>query len=403
MSRSGHYIDPALRALLESSLTPDDNDLHLTNLVDTPVLGIHGGSDTNVPVWHSREAVSILHTLGARNATLQEDAGEDHWYPTVFDNERVQSFLDSLLTGAPALRSKTPRHFTLTVSDPDASGSLHGWKIESLLLPGRLARLYVKLDGSGFAQVSTSNVESFSLDHLLCMCRTVQIGHSSIPVLPGSAGLTYFGLVDGAAWEANTSQQSGRSHPRSRIQNILSSPDSIVFVVSDDTKSRGLSVALRLAHDLHVYHRLDSEIMAQSKAQVLLETGGLPPGNLVYIGDPSSVFAQRILNKQETPFEVKGSVLEVNGQALDDYSTASIFLHPHPAGKTDSCMLFLLANSQSSLERVARLFPIRTGIAVPSWVVIGPSTDNIGAAGIRGAGIWSRDWDWNEALSIWII
>ena len=75
--RSAHFIDPALRAILESSLTPDDNDLFLSNLVDTPVLAVHGfvssskyrrrlidlpgrGADDNVPTWHSREAVGIL-------------------------------------------------------------------------------------------------------------------------------------------------------------------------------------------------------------------------------------------------------------------------------------------------------------------------------------------------------
>jgi hypothetical protein len=35
-------MDPAVRAILESSLTPDDNDLFLSNLVDTPVLAVHG-------------------------------------------------------------------------------------------------------------------------------------------------------------------------------------------------------------------------------------------------------------------------------------------------------------------------------------------------------------------------
>lgn len=41
-NRSAHYLDPALRAILDTSLTPDDNDLHLSNLVDTPVLAVHG-------------------------------------------------------------------------------------------------------------------------------------------------------------------------------------------------------------------------------------------------------------------------------------------------------------------------------------------------------------------------
>lgn len=35
-------MDPALRAILQSTLTPDDNDLFLSNLVDMPVLAIHG-------------------------------------------------------------------------------------------------------------------------------------------------------------------------------------------------------------------------------------------------------------------------------------------------------------------------------------------------------------------------
>jgi pimeloyl-ACP methyl ester carboxylesterase len=40
--RFSHFIDPALRAVLETSLLPDDNDLFLSNLAHTPVLAIHG-------------------------------------------------------------------------------------------------------------------------------------------------------------------------------------------------------------------------------------------------------------------------------------------------------------------------------------------------------------------------
>jgi hypothetical protein len=40
--RAAHFIDPALNAILESSLTPDDNDLFLSNLAHIPILAIHG-------------------------------------------------------------------------------------------------------------------------------------------------------------------------------------------------------------------------------------------------------------------------------------------------------------------------------------------------------------------------
>jgi hypothetical protein len=39
---SAHYIDPVLRSVLESSLTPDDNDLFMSNLANTPILAVHG-------------------------------------------------------------------------------------------------------------------------------------------------------------------------------------------------------------------------------------------------------------------------------------------------------------------------------------------------------------------------
>ncbi|KIM87649.1 hypothetical protein PILCRDRAFT_815224 [Piloderma croceum F 1598] len=62
MSRSQHFIDPSLRAILDTALTGDDNDLFMSNLVDTPILAIHGGRDDNVPTWHSREIFGVLKT-----------------------------------------------------------------------------------------------------------------------------------------------------------------------------------------------------------------------------------------------------------------------------------------------------------------------------------------------------
>jgi hypothetical protein len=49
-------------------------------------------------------------------------------------------------------------------------------------------------------------------------------------------------------------------------------------------------------------------------------------------------------------------------------------------------MLFMISSDMPGLERLARLFPIRTGVAVPSWVVLTNASDYIGAAGIHGAG-----------------
>lgn len=65
-----------------------------------------------------------------------------------------------------------------------------------------------------------------------------------------------------------------------------------------------------------------------------------------------------------------------------------MFMHPHPMAdmRQGLYILFILSGSISALERATRLFPIRTGVAVPSWVVTTNLADKFGAAGIRGAG-----------------
>lgn len=49
-------------------------------------------------------------------------------------------------------------------------------------------------------------------------------------------------------------------------------------------------------------------------------------------------------------------------------------------------MMLMIGESGGALERIGRLFPIRTGVATPSWIILGPSVDKLGAAGIVGAG-----------------
>jgi len=49
-------------------------------------------------------------------------------------------------------------------------------------------------------------------------------------------------------------------------------------------------------------------------------------------------------------------------------------------------MLMMLYHDGQSLERAARLFPFRTGIMAPDWVVVGDRMDAFGAAGIDAAG-----------------
>ncbi|KAJ7090213.1 hypothetical protein B0H15DRAFT_779111 [Mycena belliarum] len=371
---SAHFIDPAVRAILESSLTPDDNDLFLSNLVDTPVLAVHGGSDENVPVWHSREAVSVLQAWNAAaNVTFREDAQKPHWYSSVLKNDRVQQFLNNLLTSSFS-RVRSNR-FTLTVAVPAESGSMHGWKIERLRVPGHLARLTVhSLDDK--LHVVTSNVDRFTLLADMWNIESFYVDNNLVAVTPESlhSGVLAFESDGRRGWKG--------PQVSARIQSFLSTTAPFRLIPLDNSNSRDLSLALRIAHDLNAYHRLDAEIVPDYGGARDLQDC---VGNILIIGDAGSPFLPDLLNSSKTPFQMEHKRLMLRDTTLDESGLGILFLHPHPENMSGR-MLFLLSTDASGLERAGRLFPIRTGVTVPDWLITSNRADQTGAGGVIGAG-----------------
>ncbi|KAJ7074338.1 hypothetical protein C8F01DRAFT_1043491 [Mycena amicta] len=405
MSRSAHFIDPSVRAILETSLTPDDNDLFLSNLVDTPIFAIHGGADDNVPVWHSREAVGILKTWNAKaNATFREDPGMQHWYPEILDNDQVQSFVHEIFSSRKNL-SRANTSFTLTVAIPAESGSLHGLRIDCLVTPGRLARLTAHIQSDNKLHILTTNVERFSIISDEWDTSSIYIDNHMLEV---SDGAVSFERQRQKIWKVATSIEARGPQPSGRIQSFLSSSGPFQLVVLDGANPQHLSLALRIAHDLNAYHRLDSELLIGYEALQNAE------GNILIIGNTSFPDLADILKDSQTPFRVDNHKIILQDTVLDEAGLGILFLHPHPGNKMGQ-ILFLLGTDSTGLERAGRLFPIRTGVTVPDWLITSSPADQIGAAGILGAGrvlyamyfrvlirsrrVYGNNWSFNDAIS----
>ncbi|KAF8197391.1 hypothetical protein BJ912DRAFT_1078312, partial [Pholiota molesta] len=393
---SGHFVDPILRSILESSLTPDDNDLHVTNLVDTPILAIHGGSDENVPVWHSREVVGTLKTwYPSANVTFIEDPGEGHWYFNILKRPEVQTFVADLFLRGPAVESES---FTLTAANPHECGSLHGWKIEQLLIPGRLARLHIRKLNQYRYSIEASNVHKFSIP-------TRNTPHEiliddQILSVQRYQSETQVHRVGPGKWRVNSSALERVAQPPGRIQSILSTPGPITIIISATSVAHELSVAQRLAHVLQLYHKIDSEIVPEPVVLAQIEDGSWPAGNVVLIGLPSSLLVKGILAKNKTSVSIIDSIVHVGGRRFSKPDQAIFFSHPHPMrGDSESFMLFILYSNISGLERAVRLFPFRTGVAVPDWLVVDDRMDAFGTGGIQAAGVWNTDWKLSDAMS----
>ncbi|KAF7295253.1 hypothetical protein MIND_01064200 [Mycena indigotica] len=389
MSRSAHFIDPAVRAILETSLTPDDNDLFLSNLVDTPILALHGGADDNVPVWHSRETLSVLKTWDSGvNATFREDPGMPHWYPDIMINDRVQSFIDQVFSS----QSRAPPNtFTLTVAIPTESGSLHGFTIECLTTPGRLARLTVHVSANGQLQVSSTNVQRFSIASGKWNLSTIVIDNSPLLHIAPDLVTATFERLNRKSWKLADAIEGAGPQPSGRMQSFLTSKAPYHLLVLDGSNTQHLSLALRIAHDLNTYHRLDSEIHVGP-------TDIAQEGNILVIAHTSDPRLAELLRDQRTPFKIENKHLALREAVFDEPGLGILFLHPHPQDPKGQ-MLFLLCTDDAGLERAGKLFPIRTGVTVPDWLVISSRADQMGAGGIIGAGVYGNNWSYNDVAS----
>jgi len=158
-----------------------------------------------------------------------------------------------------------------------------------------------------------------------------------------------------------------------------------------------LSAALRIAHNLRTFHSLDARISSAKEAGNDRACGG----NMIVIGCADSLLVKDLLEHSQSDWSYEGGVWVLNDRKFDCPSSggygrwcARDMLNICLAGllflakkaSTSNVVLFLQSTDPEGLERVLRLFPIRTGITVPDWLVVDGKADRIGAAGVEGAG-----------------
>ena len=108
--------------------------------------------------------------------------------------------------------------------------------------------------------------------------------------------------------------------PPTRIQSFLSSNGTITFI--QPSSKQGLpknfkSLAFRLAHDLHVYHRLDSQIVELANELTNETELTWPDGNIVLIGTLSDPLIKYVLSQGKIPLAIQGDYLTLNGHNLN--------------------------------------------------------------------------------------
>ena len=166
---------------------------------------------------------------------------------------------------------------------------------------------------------------------------------------------------------------------------ILNSRAPILFVIPDRSDLESLNAVLRLSHSLDVYHKLDASIIDAEEATNMLLQGTLSlDQNFDVLGGTKKAFTKQSKVRSTARIHLRDDILYLRDQPLSSSSSA-LFLSPHPTSST-SLVLFIFANDEAGLERALRLFPIRTGVTVPDWIVLSPDADSRGAGGVDAAG-----------------
>ncbi|ORX36656.1 hypothetical protein BD324DRAFT_626687 [Kockovaella imperatae] len=416
-SFSNHYADPALMGILNSSLTPYNNDLHHSNLVYTPKLALHGSADGNVPPRHSRLQASIIAAWsGDKDAVKVVDVpGKDHWWDGMLNEKPILNFIQKLRHTTPlSWAEMRKKGFTLTCANPAESGSMAGIRIADVLIPGRLARLDVNTQSipgqrDACLVLLSTNVKRIEITPVAGCSGKVFIDGVPVNVVPETGSVHNYISSDrpgrGFGWDlVDLSEHSPVCDSQLGLQGpvlrILASRGPIVIAHGNDDRS--LSLAKRIAHDLFVYHRIDAEIITSDEASKNEYHPVSGQGNIIVLGkkwkDPDESESTRPSSASPNTSSDEG-LITFAGRLIEEHGTGLIALRPIVHGHFRGLQLHVVGNDDVGLELAARLVPIRTGVCIPDWAIVSPRCQWQGAGGLIGAGFWNADWTFSEVMS----
>lgn len=155
-------MQSTVRSVLDGAISSYQHEILLENSRGIPIFQQHGGSDDNVPAYHSRLLSQLLHEFEA-DSTYVELPGAGHWFDGVMTTDHLQAFYQQAFEQSTSLRD-TPGNFSLVVANPADTGSKHGFQVLHLRRPGQLGKVQVSfLQSDTQCHIRTTNVLSMKL------------------------------------------------------------------------------------------------------------------------------------------------------------------------------------------------------------------------------------------------
>ncbi|XP_063418740.1 uncharacterized protein LOC134701521 [Mytilus trossulus] len=157
------HVDPGVKFIMESSITENDVDRHVSNLKHVPVLIRTGAADKTVPPFYLRRMYRLLREIGAM-VNYTEPEGKEHWWwdtketndGGVVNDKYIRDFTakaleqklgychdDNCKQASDNKYRKQDGSFTYTCVNPAFGEGLQGFQIIQQVTPFRLSQIKI--------------------------------------------------------------------------------------------------------------------------------------------------------------------------------------------------------------------------------------------------------------------
>ncbi|CAI2175803.1 10972_t:CDS:10 [Funneliformis geosporum] len=387
------HIDPILKGILDSSLAEFNNDLYASNLVSIPILVRAGSNDDNVPPMHSRQMVRLVNEYSNNPLAINVQLSSD--------NSSIKD---------PVLLSQ----FTITLMNPANFGGKGDIIVEQLIIPFRLGKIHVKIyqvnpedDSTPIVySLKTTNIKRFKFKHLNESISTIIIDETefgALSIIQELRQICWFYKNDKEnTWKTWMYKQK---HPLTYgpAHLILESKFPLLLVVgtisSKAFTSKFMNIAQEISHSWFLYGNGNAIIIHDTDLcdDHKFICNEYVKGNMVLLGNIfENKVTELIMNERisEVKFYKDGS-FQLNYKKFSDPGTGILFLHPY---KFSQLSLIISGTDLSGLDQITKLFPKRTGVPIPDWIITGSETKWKGVGGLLGAGFWDNEWKYNDAI-----
>lgn len=394
LTKYSTFALPKLKYIWEKGFFPDRPQLYLENLYNTPAMIMVAGADDNVPPVHGRMFAEEMKKLGM-NPEFHDLPGRQHW----FDDDTVRPgadatdaiFFEDFYKGKAV--NKYPDTVKFVMGDPSLNNKLYWIKIteiEKYLEPASIDA--INNSDEQFI-IESRNVRGFEI-------RTKEKKGKGILI-------KWNGNVSNTVSDENGVVKVSFSSiaPQNTLINkeVISGPMKraymmpFVIVIGSNTDEKTFNLYLQAARQ----EALSWWYVANGYMEVLTDKEAtedrIRGKNLILIGtqEDNGLISEKI---RKTPIKISNDRIEMNEVIVAYGENAVKFIYPDLDNPNR-----LILYSTGTRSKYAILSEAFTAFSVfaslPDYVVFDEKVRQYGFAGVKAAGYFDMNWQFDENLS----